>query len=539
MDLTILKLITKQKLYILNVFLFVREYLGLRNKNLYKSMSMDIKDLKFEDFVHTLHDSVIVIDKSGQILHINEMTKKMFGYSLDDIKFCNVSILMPEPYKSEHHKYLENYKNGKIAKMIGVPRELVAIKKNGEIFNIELNVSETNGYFIGIIRDISNRIEQQTLINKLRASNLIKDEYLSRVSHELRTPLNSIIGFSQLMELFNDYTNDEARKYVHFINKSGNHLLALINDILNLSKLDTGKMEFSLEVVNLLEVVKEVMELGEHIIKKNNVYVCVSDKIGENMWCKTDKQKLIQVFLNLLSNGCKFNQNGTLKIDLENNDGAYGISFIDSGIGLTENQINNLFIPFDRLGAEELNIEGTGLGLVLSKSLIEKMDGSIGVQSKGKNMGASFTVWLKSIFFKKNSYSKTTCLDDDTDLHIPVKEKKVLYIEDNVSNYVLIESIMKRYKNVTLYSAIQGSVGLELAKEHHPDVILLDLHLPDTHGLKVLDELRKYNVDSKVIIVTADASRSQIEKIKKYNVEYLTKPINISQFHNIMMTYLN
>ncbi len=512
-------------------------------------LQQTFENLKFETVVNVVQDSIIVINSSGMILHINKAAELMFGYTLDEVaNIKNVSTLMPEPYTSEHDKYLERYRHGSEARMIGKPRQLKALKKDGTIFDMELNVSKIpKGCFIGIIRDVSNRVEQEQTITTLRAANSVKTEYLSRVSHEFRTPLNSIIGFSQLLEMNVENFTDEDFSYIHYIYEAGKHLLALVDDILNISKLEAQKVEFSLEWINLHEFLIELVETMKPSTVENSITIIISKRIKQlEVFVKIDRNRIKQVIFNILSNAVKYNKkNGYVLIDAQQSpkftERFFCVSFIDTGVGMEKDQLKRLFIPFDRLGADSTTIPGTGLGLVLTKALIEGMKGKISVDSEGRDKGTTITIWFPEYEIRDDPTSAQNSGADQTKLeNTTVPMIKVLYIEDNIANFILIEAIMKKFKNIKLLSAVQGNIGIQLAKQEHPNIILLDLHLPDMHGSTVLKELLQFiDPQTKIAVLSADANKEQRKYLLENGAhEFLTKPINVAQFSSMIKNFI-
>jgi PAS domain S-box-containing protein len=388
-----------------------------------------------------------------------------------------------------------------------------------------------------INNDVTARKQAEAALHDARAeaerANRAKSEFLSRMSHELRTPMNSILGFAQLLEM--EEISSEQREAVEHILKGGRHLLRLIDEVLDISRIESGHMSLSLEPVPLAQSVQEVLELIKPMAAERSVRVSVHREDLDSAHIRCDRQRFEQVLLNLLSNAVKYNRrDGEVDVLLERKDIEARISVRDTGLGIPEQKLDDLFEPYNRLGMDQTPVEGTGLGLALSKRLTELMGGRLGVESV-QAQGSTF--WVE---FPLVMPPAATAGEDNRqafDHPEPQGEHLVLYIEDNLANLSLVEQILERRPNVKLISAMQGTIGLELARQHHPDVVLLDLHLPDMHGDEVLRQLKDApdTHDIEVIVVTADATERQKRRMLEQGAsEYLTKPLDVRRFIDVL-----
>ena len=358
-----------------------------------------------------------------------------------------------------------------------------------------------------------------------------KTGFLSRVSHELRTPLNAVLGFGQLLEI--EQLDPDQRETLEQILAGGRHLLAIVDDLLDLSRVDSGELRLSTEPVQLAEVIKEARSLATPLAADLAVKLRQRD-IHEELYVKADRQRLRQVLVNLISNAIKYNRpGGDVALSASKSDsGEIRIEITDTGIGISPEDIDRLFTPFERLDAASRGIEGTGLGLAVARGLVETMNGTLNVTSE---RGAGTTVWIELPVSAAPTLMPTPATDDLAPPSVhksPHGALTVLYIEDNPSNVRLVEKILALREQVTLIVATDGASGVALARQHHPTVILLDLHLPDTHGENVLRQLQDdpATVEIPVIIVSADASPMQVRQLRAAGASgYLTKPFDVNE----------
>ena len=414
---------------------------------------------------------------------------------------------------------------------------------------------DATGKLLGVIGIARDTTEQRRAAGALHAAkdeaeraNNAKSDFLSRMSHELRTPLNAILGFGQLLEMHELPTKEQES--VGHILKAGRHLLKLIDEVLAISRIEAGRLNLSVEAVSLSEMTGECLSLVRQMAREHGVRCedgCLPDSDHPATYLMADRQRLRQVLLNLLTNAIKYNRPAggvTLSCDRVPPAGEapdqrtrLRLSVTDTGIGLSEEEIGRLFTPFDRLKAEHTRTEGTGLGLALSKGLVEAMGGTIGVRS---TLGEGSTFWLELPLADDPLAAVHTA-------HDPLAEAgktchgTVLYIEDNLSNTRLIEMLLEAHPGIELLGAEQGSLGLELARSRQPDLILLDLHLPDLPGWEVLAALQADPRTRAIptIIVSADATPNQIDRLRQAGAcDYITKPIDVRALMGLLDEYL-
>jgi len=427
---------------------------------------------------------------------------------------------------------------------------------------------------IGIHTDINQHKHTEQHLIELRkeadAANLAKSQFLSNMSHELRTPMNAIIGFNQLFEL--DISNPLSQiqlENVHEISKAGDHLLNLINDILDLSKIESGHIDLSMETVTLSEVIYDSLQLiyplavkrGIDIsLKRDNIEISL-EHLEYQTTVRADYIRLKQALINLLSNAVKYNsEKGKIIISCNHRDNRQlRITITDTGNGISKEQQKQLFKPFNRLGNENSSIEGTGIGLSITKNVIELMGGNIGIDSP-EGEGCSFWIELPcdddftdidnsysqtegSCSQAEGSLSKNNTKNTDAQNLSPVTEavSTVLYIEDNPANLRLVNMLFGSLPHIHLLSAHDPYLGLELAEHHKPDLILLDINLPGISGFEVLEKLKQHEetANTPVIAVSANTMAKDIQKgLDAGFIEYITKPIDLKKLMQVVESVL-
>ena len=411
--------------------------------------------------------------------------------------------------------------------------------QNNKTFEFDIvNVPEMN-YFNIYGHDITKRkiAESNMTIAKEKAeqANQAKTQFLSNISHELRTPLNAILGFTELIN--RDSKNplpNYQKQQLDQITSSGKHLLKLINEMLDLATVESGNIKLSIESVEIVSLVEEVIIMCDTHATQNGIIIEHEKTLADRVFVNADMSRLKQVILNLVSNAIKYNKpNGKILISyIKQGSSKIRFGIKDSGYGIPDEQKDKVFKPFERLHSDIKNIEGTGIGLTISKQLIELMDGTIGFESV-TNEGSYFFIDLHL----SQNFPGAKDIKDPTNLPvISLKSnemKTVLYIEDVEVNIKLVENILSLRKNIRLLSATRALDGIEIAKSEIPDLILMDIRLPDMDGLTAFKELQliKEIKNIPVIALTANALEDEAQNALKLGFKnYLTKPLNIEGF---------
>jgi signal transduction histidine kinase/CheY-like chemotaxis protein len=502
--------------------------------------------------VDSMVDGVAVADRNGKFLVFNPAAEKILGRGAleggpdewpDQYGIFSADQVTPYPASEiPLARALHGYSVDGVELFVRHPKlpEGAWISATARPLKDEDNAVWGGAVVFGDITE-RKRGDQELRAAKLEAENAnrAKSEFLSRMSHELRTPLNSILGFSQILKM-HDLT-ERPRECVEHILKGGTHLLGLIDEVLDIARIEAGRMSLSPEPVSITDSLHQVLDMVRPLADARAVRLVFDRPRSCQQHVIADRQRLHQVLLNLLSNAVKYNRNGG-SVDIfcsKNQAGQLRVSVRDTGAGISEADQARLFAPFERLSANQGEIQGSGLGLALSKRLMEVMGGKIGLTSQPGD-GSTFWIELPCAEAPEEAIHR-----QDPHGAIEVKHfegtRLVLYIEDNLSNMRLMEHIVSYRPHIRLLPAMQGRLGLDLARQHRPDLILLDLHLPDLLGDQVLKELQ---ADPRtngipVVMISADATPGQVRRLLTAGVAaYITKPLNVDTILKVFDDYL-
>jgi PAS domain S-box-containing protein len=504
-------------------------------------------------------DALMATNPAGIITDVNKQMEALTGCTRDELIGAPFKNFFTDPDRAEAG-IRQVLSEGKVTDY-----ELTARARDGNETVVSYNATtfydrdrKLQGVFAAA-RDVTDRkryesalrennVELETASAVAEKANLAKSDFLSSMSHELRSPLNAILGFAQLIGSDSPPPNSSQAASIDQILKAGWYLLALINEILDLAQIESGRLALSLEPTSLAEVMQECQQMITPQANKRGIRMIFAQADCDH-YVMADRTRLKQVLINLLSNAIKYNQaNGTVTVEcapvapVGDGDARVHVSVIDVGEGLTSDKMLQLFQPFNRLGQERSMEEGTGIGLVMSKRLVELMGGSIGVES---------TVGFGSVFwFELNATSAkhSVVLHPDTNNAVPslfsdmVGRHTVLYVEDNPANLKLVEQLIGRRPELALLTATDGHQGIEVARASVPDVILMDINLPGISGNEALRILRADPLTAHIPVValSANAMPRDIERgLKAGFFRYLTKPIDLNELMDTLKTALD
>ena len=493
-----------------------------------------------DSVIENLPDLVVVKEaRDLRYVRVNRATEEMLGATRREMLGRRSRDLFSSPLASAIELNDRQALEGRTA-MIIHEEALPARADTPRIFHTRrMPIFDTSGiatHLVMIADDVTDRrnAEENVRLAKLEAerANRAKSEFLSRMSHDLRTPLNAVLGFAQVLQL--DNLPAEQADGLQQIMAGGRHLLELINEVLDISRIESGHLSLSPEPVGVTDIVQHGASLIAPLAAARGIRVIVDTQRAEGRFVRADRQRLKQILLNYLGNAVKYNRDrGTVSVTARTQpNGGIRMSIADTGAGIPAEKLALLFQPFERLGAEQSAIEGTGLGLAVAKGLAEAMGGSVGAESI-VDRGSTFWVELPEASAPDAMPAPADeAASSAQRAGTTEAEGTILYIEDNQSNVRLLQRLLGRRRAVRLLTAGRGSEGIGLAIHERPDLILLDLHLPDMSGEDVLRQLWADPTTRAlpVAVLSADATAAQRQRLLASGaIAYLTKPLDLTQ----------
>jgi PAS domain S-box-containing protein len=501
-----------------------------------QALSILESEVRMRAIFQNAFDAIITFDDQGLIDSANPAACNLFLYSESDLLGRNIRELLPGSDDAFATRELME-QEGRRADGTRFPLA----------FGLERMSEGRDMQFVCILRDQTIAAEARDALvaakEAAETANRAKSEFLSSMSHELRTPLNAIIGFAQLLESDPAEPLSEGQaESVEQIGQAGWHLLQLINDVLDLAKIEAGRMETTLSNVLVGDLVQECLGLVQVNAEQKGIQL-QDDTGGSEVVLLADYVRVKQVLLNLLSNAIKYNRPaGRVRLLApEVSDGHCRLAVQDTGSGLTPRQTETIFAPFSRVAENRAEVEGTGIGLTITRRLLEMMGGSIGVES---TPGEGSVFWFELPVADASASPLPAAGDGEAaaSMVAPAGSFRVLYVEDNAANLKLVQSVIRQHRpNIEIISASDGEEGLELALSEKPDLILLDISLPGLSGLEILKALRmsQDTCDIPTLALSANAMPDDVEKGRQAGfADYLTKPIDVDRLLEALDTHL-
>jgi PAS domain S-box-containing protein len=519
------------------------------------------RDLLPSLLLDTAPDAMVVVGPDGYIRFVNAQTERLFGYARTELLGQHLDLLIPGRFHERHAVHLARFFANPGLRPMGSGLELFGRCKNGAELPIEVSLSPlrtSQGLTVSAsIRDISERkrkaaearLEDERRAEELRqaralaeAGSAAKSEFLSSMSHELRTPLNAILGFAQL--LWRDRReplSERHKQRVEHILKGGEHLLRLINDILDLSRIEAGQVSISLEPVSIRDVLEEVDRTLQPLAARQQVDLRIEPVPAGLPMVAADRTRFAQILMNLGANAIKYNRpNGEVVFSVAEEPDSLRVTITDTGIGIPLDKQSSLFQPFQRAGQETGPIEGTGIGLVITRRLAALMNGEVGFHSV-PGQGSRFWVSLPVHSSRRTSEAPPALSEVAASQLLRDGSRRVLYVEDNPANVLFMRDLLSNFESIDLSVAINAELGIDLAERLRPDIIIMDINLPGMSGLDALRTLRARD-DLRhipVIALTAAASeRDRQQGMQAGFYRYLTKPVQVDELIGALETLI-
>lgn len=489
-------------------------------------------------------DGVIMIDAQGTVQELNRTGERLFGYTAAEVVGHNVSMLMPSPYREEHDGYLERYRATGVRRVVGTGRTVVGQRKDGTTFPLQLAVGEAHhageSIFVGTIRDLS---EQELAAHELQRAKEVAEEanrakslFLANMTHELRTPLNAILGYAQIMDHGATIPTGH-RRAVRAILGAGHHLMELVNEVLNLSKIEAGAMELHPTDFSVAELVEDLSDLFAVRCEGKGIGWRVDNGVDAAVVVRGDSGKLRQVLINFLGNAVKFTERGEVVLRLRGDgDDAYRFEVEDTGAGITPEARERIFEPFSQ-AEEGRDKGGTGLGLTIAKRQVEIMGGELELDSEvGRGSCFAFTLTLPpgeaiATAADRPAWPRVVGLAPGATVEAVVA--------DDVADNRAILSQMLADLGVTVRTAADGGEAVALVAARRPDICFLDIRMPGMDGVAALEAIRARGDGMVCVAVTATGLAHESHEIHAAGFdEVVSKPFYFERIHACLARHL-
>lgn len=499
----------------------------------------------FREVFDAAPDAMIVVDRKGHIVLSNRIATLMFGYSEEELLGQSIELLVPARFRGTHVGERNAYHQNPRTRHMGSGQGLWAVRKDGKEFPVEISISPVLGgeYVCAAARDAT---EARRAANELleaqqsaESANAAKSEFLSSVSHELRTPLNAVLGFAQLIERDKQTPlSPRQRERLGYVRKAGEHLLHLIDDILDLSRIESGNVAMSPEPVDIEDVMRMVRTTLEPMAERTGVSLTI-EAPSPPLSVLADRTRFAQILMNYGSNAIKYGRSGTnVRVVAVQRADFVRVLVSDEGSGIPLDQQSKIFEPFHRAGQETGPIEGTGIGLAISRKLAQQMSGRVGFRSE-EGKGSEFWVDLPSIDPRERPEPKPGVASPPSEPQLPEQGRHVVvYVEDNPANLAVMEDFVRDLPFIDLRTAPTAEIGLALIRTHRPSLVLLDLNLPGMSGLEARKHLRDGADTRDIPVIAVTAAVQEAAKHAKEFDRVVTKPIDFDRLGAILDEFL-
>lgn len=505
------------------------------------------REQEFQGIFESAMDAILCVDEQRRIRRFNRAAAAMFQWPAEQAIGQSLDQLVPSPLRAGHADQMREFAQevGRSPRRMAEVRAVSGVRADGTEFPIEATVSRfghgADLRLIGVIRDASSLREGEEARSAQAAAEMAKQaqsSFLSQISHELRTPLNAVLGFAHLMQADQKHPLPKThRERIDHIALAGKHLHSLLSDLLDLGRLDADRLQVNLESVPLSPLLVEVMEALRFMARPTRTTLDLPGALADGLIVRADPTRLRQVLYNLVSNAVKYNRRGgRVWLEFDADEKQVRFSVCDSGAGMDRQQLMRAFEPYQRMGRERGPVEGAGIGLYITKRLVDLMQGTIDLESEaGVGTRVRITLPRSSVNTASRAEATGHAVADDT------LEGTVLSIEDNEVNQLLLEALFERFPRVRLLQAVTGAAGLAMARRHRPDLILLDMNLPDIQGRRLLEEFQADSTLStlKVVVVSASMDPQDVaDATDRGALDYVSKPLDLTDFASRIPTYI-